>query len=203
MKYDVIIIGSGAGGSAAAYHLTQTGKKVLLLEKGCPLPRDGSTLDVNTVMRRGAYLSKEPWVDGAGKQVVPEEHFNLGGKTKWYGAALLRFAPHEFEADTAHQCRAWPIGYEELAPFYDEAEELLGVRPFAVEPNLQKLVSGLRGRDARWEKHILNVGLSPDILSFPEEASHFDGFASARGLKSDAETCLLDRVRGKPNLTIA
>ena len=203
MKYDVIIIGSGAGGSAAAYHLTQTGKRVLLLEKGLPLPRDGSTLDVDTVMRRGAYLSKEPWVDRAGNQVVPEEHFNLGGKTKWYGAALLRFAPHEFEADTAHQCRAWPIGYEELAPFYDEAEALLGVRPFAVEPNLQKLVSGLRGRDSGWEKHILNVGLSPDILSFPEEASHFDGFASARGLKSDAETCLLDRVRGKANLTIA
>ena len=203
MKYDVIIIGSGAGGSAAAYHLTQTGKQVLLLEKGLPLPRDGSTLDVDTVMRRGAYLSKEPWVDRVGKQVVPEEHFNLGGKTKWYGAALLRFARHEFEADPAHQCRSWPIGYDELAPFYDEAEELLGVRPFAVEPDLQKLVSGLRGIDASWEKHILNVGLSPDILSYPEEASRFDGFASVRGLKSDAEKCLLDRVRGKPNLTIA
>jgi len=121
MRYDAIIIGSGAGGSAAAYHLTQTGKKVLLLEKGLPLPRDGSTLDVDTVMRRGAYLSDEAWIDRHGQRTVPEEHFNLGGKTKWYGAALLRFAPHEFEADAAHQCRAWPIGYEDLAPFYDEA----------------------------------------------------------------------------------
>ena len=49
MKYDVIIIGSGAGGSAAAYHLTQTGRRVLLLEKGEALPRDGSTLDVDIV----------------------------------------------------------------------------------------------------------------------------------------------------------
>jgi choline dehydrogenase-like flavoprotein len=202
MRYDVIIVGSGAGGSAAAYHLTQTGRKVLLLEKGLPLPRDGSTLDVDTVMRRGAFLSKEQWTDRAGRPVVPEEHFNLGGKTKWYGAALLRFAPHEFEGDAAHQCRAWPIGYEELAPYYDEAEQLLGVRPFPVEPNFRQLVSGLRALDAGWQEHILNVGLSANILSFPEEASHFDGFASVRGLKSDAETCLLDRVRGKSNLTI-
>jgi len=202
MRYDVIIIGSGAGGSAAAYHLTQTGRKVLLLEKGLPLPRDGSTLDVDTVMRRGAYLSKEQWVDRNGRPIAPEEHFNLGGKTKWYGAALLRFAPHEFEADPAHQCRAWPIGYDELAPYYDEAEQLLGVRPFPVEPNFRQLVSRLRALDVGWEEHILNVGLSADILSFPEEASRFDGFASVRGLKSDAETCLLDRVRSKSNLTI-
>jgi choline dehydrogenase-like flavoprotein len=46
MTYDVIIIGSGAGGSAAAYQLTQSGKKVLVVEKGQPLPRDGSILDV-------------------------------------------------------------------------------------------------------------------------------------------------------------
>ena len=203
MRYDAIIIGSGAGGSAAAYHLTQTGKKVLLLEKGLPLPRDGSTLDVDTVMRRGAYLSDEAWIDRHGQRTVPEEHFNLGGKTKWYGAALLRFAPHEFEADAAHQCRAWPIGYEDLAPFYDEAEALLGVRTFAVEPNFKRIVAGLRKADAGWREQVLMVGLAADILSFPEEASRFDAFASVRGLKSDAETCLLDRVRGKSNLTIA
>jgi choline dehydrogenase-like flavoprotein len=203
MKYDAIVIGSGAGGSAAAYHLTQTGKKVLLLEKGLPLPRDGSTLDVDTVMRRGAYLSDEPWIDRHGQRTVPEEHFNLGGKTKWYGAALLRFAQHEFEADPAHQCRAWPIGYEELAPFYDEAEALLGVRTFMVEPNFRQIVAGLRAADAGWREQMLMVGLAPDILQFPEEASRFDGFASVRGLKSDAEKCLLDRVRGKSNLTIA
>ena len=104
MRYDVIIIGSGAGGSAAAYHLTQTGRRVLLLEKGEALPRDGSTLDVDTVMRRGAYLSTESWLDRAGKLIVPEEHFNLGGKTKWYGAALLRFGTREFKADPDHRC---------------------------------------------------------------------------------------------------
>jgi len=202
MDYDVIIIGSGAGGAAAAYHLAQTGKRVLVIEKGMPLPRDGSTLDVDTVMRRGAFLSAERWVDRHGEIIVPEEHFNLGGKTKWYGAALLRFAPHEFEADVAHGCLPWPIGYHDLAPFYDEAERLLGVRPFAPEPALARLVTGLHALDGRWTKQALMVGLNADILDYPEEAEHFDAFASVRGLKSDAETCLLDRVRDQRNLTI-
>jgi hypothetical protein len=202
MKYDVIIIGSGAGGAAAAYHLTQTGKQVLVVEKGMPLPHDGSTLDVGAVMRRGAFLSTERWVDRRGELIVPEEHFNVGGKTKWYGAALLRFAPHEFDADSERQFLSWPIRYDELAPFYDEAEQLLGVRTFAPEPALQRLVGALHGFDQRWSKQTLMVGLDRNILDYPEEAGHFDGFASVRGLKSDAETCLLDRVRDKRNLHI-
>src|SRR6185295_8941706 len=168
MRYDAIIIGSGAGGSAAAYHLTQTGKKVLLLEKGLLLPRDGSTLDVDTVMRRGAYLSDEAWIDRHGQRTVPEEHFNLGGKTKWYGAALLRFAPHEFDADPAHRCLAWPISYQELAPFYDEAERLLAVRTFSAEPAMKRMMSGLRSLDDRWSPQALAVGLHQDILDFPQ-----------------------------------
>ena len=202
MNYDVIIIGSGAGGCAAAYHLTQTGRRVLLLEKGMALPGDGSTLDPDLVLGRGAFLSDEPWIDRDGRVTVPEEHFNLGGKTKWYGAALLRFAPHEFREDPAHQCLAWPFGYEELAPFYDEAERLLGVRQFAVEANLQALVAGLRRQDPHWRRQPMSLGLAPDILSFPEEARRFDAFASVRGLKSDAESTLLSRVRHKPNLEI-
>ncbi len=202
MRYDAIIIGSGAGGSAVAYHLTQTGRRVLLLEKGMALPKDGSTLDVHKVLHQRAFLSDEPWIDGAGRMIVPEEHFNLGGKTKWYGAALLRFAPHEFEPDAAHQCLGWPFGYAELAPFYDEAEKLLGVHNFAVEPNTQQLVAGLRRQDPQWRKQQLALGLSPDILSYPDEARHFDAFASVRDLKSDAERSLLARVARKPNLEV-
>jgi choline dehydrogenase-like flavoprotein len=200
MKYDVIIVGSGAGGSAAAYHLTQTGKRVLLLERGDALPRDGSTLDPLQVIREGKFLARESWVDRAGHITVPEEHFNLGGKTKWYGAALLRFAPEEFDSDVVHQCRGWPLRYRDLEPFYDEAERLLGVRTFAAEPNWRQLADGLRRRDDRWREMALPLGLSADILQHPHEASHFDAYASVSGLKSDAEKCLLDRVRDHPNL---
>jgi choline dehydrogenase-like flavoprotein len=202
MRLDVIVIGSGAGGAAAAYHLTQTGKRVLLLEKGRALPADGSTLDADTVMRRGAFLSDETWVDRSGRVTIPEEHFNLGGKTKWYGAALLRFSPQEFEADPSRRLLPWPLRYDELLPFYDEAERLLGVRRFPVEAGMQRLVTRMQKLDARWRPAVLQLGLSPDILQHPDEARHFDAFASVRGLKSDAERCLLERVRGRPNLTV-
>jgi len=202
MAYDVIIIGSGAGGAAAAYHLTQCGKRVLLLEKGLPLPKDGSTLDVDKVVRRQLFIDDDPWLDKDGRTVVPQERSNLGGKTKWYGAALLRFAPEEFGADAAHQCLPWPFAFDELEPFYAEAERLLGVRHFPIEPDFQRIVTGLRSRDPRWRKQPLPVALAPDILDHPEEAKHFDAFASPRGLKADAENHLLDRVRGKPNLEI-
>ena len=135
-NYDTIIIGSGAGGCAAAYHLTQTGRSVLLLERGEPLPMDGSTLDVERVLRLEEFKCQDLWLDGAGKQVVPGEFANLGGKTKWYGAALLRFSPHEFGADAPHHCLAWPLSYSDLRAFYDEAEHLLGVRMFPPEPDL-------------------------------------------------------------------
>ncbi len=203
MDYDVIIVGSGAGGSAVAYHLTQTGRRVLLLEKGPVLPKDGSTLDVEQVLRQGAFLADEPWLDRHDRLTVPEEHFNLGGKTKWYGAALLRFAPHEFSADPVHQCLGWPITLGELAPFYDEAERLLGVRRFDVEPGFQQLVAGLRRQDPGWRKEQLALGLAADILAYPpEEDRHFDGTASVRGLKADTEQSLLLRVAGRLNLEV-
>jgi choline dehydrogenase-like flavoprotein len=192
--FDVIIIGSGAGGSAAAYRLAKAGKRILIVEKGEPLPVDGSTLDVERVFRRAAFKSKEPWRDGHGRTVTPEEYFNLGGKTKWYGAALLRFQPHEFEADPGHGCRAWPISYADLEPYYQEAEARLAIRHFPMEPDLRRIVDGLKTRDARWQDQPLPLGLAEDILDHPEEAKHFDGFASARGLKSDAQIRFLDAL---------
>jgi choline dehydrogenase-like flavoprotein len=134
--YDVIVVGSGAGGAAAAYRVAKAGARVLMLEKGHQLPRDGSTLDTKQVFKEGKYKNKEPWLDGHGGHLVPDEHYNVGGKTKWYGAALLRFSAHEFEADPDHQCLAWPFGLEELDPYYDEAERLLHVNRFANEPQL-------------------------------------------------------------------
>ena len=89
------------------------------------------------MFKEGKFKNKEPWLDGKGGHLVPDEHYNVGGKTKWYGAALLRFSAHEFEADPEHQCLAWPFGLEELAPWYDEAERLLHVNRFANEPELQ------------------------------------------------------------------
>ncbi len=200
--HDVIIVGSGAGGSAAAYRLIKAGKRVLVLEKGGVLPRDGSTLDVKTVFQSGRFKNQEPWVDGKSKEFVPGEFYNVGGKTKWYGAALLRFSPHEFEADAAYQCLAWPFGYEELSPYYDEAEALLHVNRFDNEPELQALIDRIVEHDPAWRPEPLPLGLKKEILNDDVEAKHFDGFASACGYKSDAERNLLDLIGDDPNFTL-
>jgi len=199
-RYDAIIIGSGAGGAAAAYQLARAGLQVALLEKGGALPRDGSTLNVQQVVHEGRFKSHEAWLDGMGNRFTPEEYFNVGGKTKWYGAALLRYGRNEFAADIAHQCRAWPLAYEDLAPYYDRAEKLLGVRTFECEPDLQRILDRLARRDASWRAEPLPLGLSPSIVNFPNEVRHFDGFASAENLKGDGETAFLKHVQALPNL---
>jgi choline dehydrogenase-like flavoprotein/catechol 2,3-dioxygenase-like lactoylglutathione lyase family enzyme len=201
-SHDAIIIGSGAGGAAAAYRLVRGGLRVLLLEKGTHLPTDGRTLDLRRVVHDGEFLSRETWTDGAGYSLTPEEHFNVGGKTKWYGAALARFAPEEFEADDAHRCRAWPISYPALERYYAEAEQILRIRAFGVERDLTRILSGLARPGGSWRHTPLPLGLDPAILNEPLEARHFDGFASAKGLKAEAESSFLAALRGEERLTL-
>lgn len=199
---DILIVGSGAGGCAAAHQLAGAGLRVALIEKGQPLPKDGSTLDFNRVVHLGQFKSQELWRDGRGVEFAPEEHFNLGGKTKWYGAALLRYGTGEFLPDPDYQCHGWPITHEVLRPYYEQAERLLAVRIFSGEPNLRRIAGRLEGRSPAWQHESLPLGLSPGILQNPLEARHFDGFASVADLKSDAETSFLAPVRGQSNLTI-
>lgn len=200
--YDVIIIGSGAGGAAAAFNLVGSGKRVLMLEKGEQLPRDGSTLDVKTVLKEGRFKNQKAWVDNQNRTFVPGEFYNVGGKTKWYGAALLRFGAHEFAADEAYQCLPWPFDYKELEPFYDQAEELLDVNYFENEPELQALIDKIVTAESGWRAEPLPLGLKKTILENENEAKHFDGFASACGYKSDAELNLIDKCRGHANFEL-
>jgi len=200
--YDAVIVGSGAGGSAAAYQLARAGLRVALIEKGMRLPKDGSTLDFNRVVHRGEFKSHEPWVDNRGRTFMPEEYFNLGGKTKWYGAALLRYDVQEFAAEPAYSCLEWPIGYDDMVPHYIEAERLLGIRSIEGEPDLMRIADRLVARSPSWSHQSMPMGLSGDILELPLEARHFDGFASVADLKADAETSFLRRVQDMPTLSI-
>ena len=199
---DAIVVGSGAGGAAAAYKLALGGLRVVVLEKGDHLPTDGSTLDIRRVVHQGEFLSREPWLDGHGRRIVPEEHFNVGGKTKWYGAALLRFAESEFAPDAAHGCRGWPLALGELAPYYEEAERLLGVRFIDNEPDLARILAHLQRQSSGWQAQSMPMGLAADIAAHGTEASHFDGFASAADLKGEAERSLLSQLRSRPNFTL-
>lgn len=201
-QFDAVVIGSGAGGAASAYRLVLGGLRVALLEKGAHLPRDGSTLDVRRVVREGAFLSRESWLDGAGRRLVPEEHFNVGGKTAWYGAALLRYAEHEFLPDASHGCPGWPLTLRDLTPYYVDAESLLGVRTFACEPDLARILERVAGSGSRWRATAMPMALAADVAQHRLEAMRFDGFASVRGLKGEAEHSILAKIRDHESFTL-
>jgi choline dehydrogenase-like flavoprotein len=127
--YHVIIIGTGAGGGTLAYRLAPSGKKILLLERGDFLPREKENWDPDAVFVANRYTTKDTWYDSGGHAFQPGTHYFVGGATKVYGAALYRLRREDF-GETKHHggvSPAWPIGYEELEPYYSEAERLYQV----------------------------------------------------------------------------
>src|SRR5438132_11844780 len=127
--YDVIIIGTGAGGGTLAYHLAPSGKRILLLERGGYLPREKDNWDSRAVFIESKYKAKENWQDKDDKTFHPGIHYYVGGNTKVYGAVLLRFRKEDFGELKHHGgvSPAWPITYDELEPYYTRAEYLYHV----------------------------------------------------------------------------
>ena len=134
--YDVIIIGSGAGGGTLARHLAPSGKKILVLERGDWLPREQPNWSAHDVFADNRYVSQDTWYDAEGKAFQPQVHYFVGGATKLYGAALYRLRKEDFGELRHHDgiSPAWPIAYEELEPYYTLAEQ-------------QYEVHGARGED--------------------------------------------------------
>ena len=95
-RYDVIIVGSGAGGGTLAHTLAPSGRKILLLERGDFLPRELTNWDSTAVFVDGRYISPDTWYDSDGKPFQPQVHYFVGGATKMYGAALYRLRPADF-----------------------------------------------------------------------------------------------------------
>src|SRR5918912_4204396 len=95
-SFDVIIIGTGAGGGTLARHLAPTGKRVLLLERGDYVPREKENWDARLVNVEGRYNTKETWRDSQGEELHPHTNYYVGGNTKFYGAALFRMRGRDF-----------------------------------------------------------------------------------------------------------
>ncbi len=127
--FDVIIIGTGAGGGTLAYHLAPSGKRILLLERGEYLPREKDNWDSRAVFLDAKYRAKETWYDKEGNAFHPGIQYYVGGNTKVYGAALLRFRKEDF-GEVRHFggiSPAWPLNYEDFEPYYTRAEHLYRV----------------------------------------------------------------------------
>jgi choline dehydrogenase-like flavoprotein len=88
--YDVIIIGTGAGGGTLAHRLAPSGKRILLIERGGYLPREPENWDSREIFRKDRYLSDELWYDQDGEAFKPHQQYFVGGNTKFYGAILFR-----------------------------------------------------------------------------------------------------------------
>jgi choline dehydrogenase-like flavoprotein len=200
-QFDAIIIGSGAGGSAAAYKLATAGLRVAVVEKGSELPRDSSTLDFDKVVHRGLFKSKEQWFDGRGRTFAPENTSTSAARPMVRRRAVA-LRPARVRCRCCASCLGWPIEYDELRPYYEEAESLLGIRTFDAEPDLSRILGRLRGNSSAWRSEALPLGPGERDSREPSGSESLRRFASVAGLKADGESAFLSKLRGNPNLKL-
>jgi choline dehydrogenase-like flavoprotein len=224
-RYDVIIIGTGAGGGTLAHRLAPTGKKILLLERGDYVPRERENWDSHANVVEGRYHIKEAWRDREGEEFHAGTHYNVGGNTKFYGAALIRMRQEDFGEVRHHGgvSPAWPIGYDEMERYYTQAEHLYQVHglrgsdpteppasapylhpPVSHEPRIQEIFDGLRRQGRR--PFPMPVGLMLDEQN-PRASKCIrcgtcDGFPCLVYAKADAQVICVDPALEHPNVTL-
>jgi len=223
--YDVIIIGTGAGGGTLAYALAPTGKSILILERGDYVRREKANWDSRAVNVEGKYQTKEEWRDKNGRPLHPHTNYYVGGNTKFYGAALFRLRREDF-GEIRHfggVSPAWPTTYEDLEPYYLKAERLYHVHgrrgedpteppasgpyphpPISHEPRIQQLSDD-------FERLGLKPFHTPLGLQIDEQNPHAskcircdtcDGYPCLVDAKSDAQTLCVDPALRFPNVTL-
>ncbi len=223
--FDVIVIGTGAGGGTMVHQLASTGLRVLVLERGGFLPRESQNWDTRAVFTESRYKAGETWLDRDGAPFHPGIHYFVGGNTKVYGAALLRFRAEDFGAVRHHGgiSPAWPIQYDDLEPWYAHAEQLYHVHgargadptepwasgpyahaPVTHEPRIQELADDLRRLGHR--PFPLPVGIMLDEkdpwASRCIRCQTCDGFPCLVEAKADADVVAIRPALRQPNITL-
>jgi choline dehydrogenase-like flavoprotein len=219
--FDIIVIGTGAGGGTIAHALSSTDAKILILERGDFVPREQENWDPEEVWKKLRYRAKERWLDERGKEWTPYTHYGVGGNTKFWGSVLYRLRREDFDAleHADGVSPAWPITYETLAPFYERAERVYHVRgqdgidptepprgPYPYPPvphsaGMADIVGKLRAQ-----------GLHPSPLPLgllrPGEedgcilCNTCNSFACRLHAKSEAEVCCVRPALQRPNVTL-
>lgn len=146
-KYDVCIVGSGAGGGMAAHQLTQAGADVLMLEAGGWFDSEDFSMFTwpHESPRRGAGTQRQPFgefdacfggwdIEGEPYTTTDGTDFDwfrgrmLGGRTNHWGRISLRFGPDDFRVRSVDgRGHDWPIDYQDLKPYYDRIDKLIGI----------------------------------------------------------------------------
>lgn len=223
--FDIIIIGTGSGGGTIAYKLAQSGKKILILERGGFVPKEKENWDAREVVAKGRYRPDEQWYDKDEKPFKPFIHYNVGGNSKFYGAAMFRFRESDFK-EVKHYggtSPAWPLGYDVFEPYYTQAEFLYHVHgKRGSDPTEPKARSEYRYSPLPYEPVMKDlamkmekIGLHPFPLpmgmKLPQDSSkhespvkleNFDGFPDPTDSKADAQTSALKNILNKENVTL-
>jgi choline dehydrogenase-like flavoprotein len=223
--YDVIIIGTGAGGGTLANILAPSGKKILVLERGTFLPKEKANWDSKEVVQKDRYRTSEVWYDKKGKAIHPLTHYFVGGNTKFYGSALYRFRERDFEK-VIHRdgiSPEWPLKYQDFAPYYTQAERLYEVHgqrgfdpteppssedypfpPISHEPYIQQINYALKDKGFHPSYQPLGIKLNEvnRFLSACIRCDTCDGFPCLIDAKADADVNGVRPAMVYPNLTL-
>ena len=224
MDADVIVIGTGAGGGTLARALAPSGLAVLMLERGDYLPREPANWDAETVFNTHRYHSAEQWLDRAGRPFTPVTGYHVGGNTKFFGAAILRRRVADFTArrHVDGETQAWPIGYDDLAPHYAQAESWYFAHGEAgcdpTEPPRGPYPHPRMAHEPRIEgvrRALEQQGLHPFALPLALQRNadaprhspcvrcgFCDGFPCPLHAKGDAEVCGVAPALAHPNVSL-
>ncbi|MGF1460706.1 MAG: GMC oxidoreductase [Leptolyngbyaceae cyanobacterium] len=224
--YDIIVIGTGAGGGTIAHRLAATGKQILILERGDFLPREKANWDAKAVYQDERYHTHEAWIDdSSGQSFRPQMSYWVGGNTKVYGAALLRLRERDFDA-VEHQdgiSPEWPLKYADFEPYYAAAEQLYDVHGTAGadptepsrsaafphpavshEPRMQAIADRLTQQGL----HPFNLPLGLKLNEVDKtlgaciRCDSCDGFPCLVQGKADAEVNGIQPIRQESNITL-
>jgi choline dehydrogenase-like flavoprotein len=223
--YEVIIIGSGAGGGTLAWRLARAGKRILILERGPFLPREKPNWNTEAVFLENRYHTAEVWTDKNGKDLHPGTGYWVGGNTKVYGAALFRLRTEDFGV-LEHKgglSPEWPVKYDLFEPYYTRAEQLYGVHgkqgidptepprsaeypypPIAHEPRMQEIHDDLQKAGLRPFPCPLGLALNERdrVDSKCIRCDTCDGYPCLVQAKADSEVKCIREIMHLPNVTL-
>ncbi|OMH29440.1 GMC oxidoreductase [Motiliproteus sp. MSK22-1] len=219
-EYDIVIVGSGIGGATLLNRLAETGARILLIERGQSLEDSCAARDSKAIFVDEKFRPDEQWLDGNGQCFNPGNYYYVGGNSKFYGAVMLRYREEDFGELAFEEgiSPAWPFNYQELAPFYHQAETLYQVRgkegqdccepsgakgyigePVADEPSIARV----RDKLAKAGAKPFSLPLALDIDRWMDRAkTPWDAFPDTGTGKMDAESAALNPVLDYPNVTL-
>jgi choline dehydrogenase-like flavoprotein len=217
VKYDAVIVGSGFGGAMAAHRLVAEGARVLMIERGDWVERGPNAwLPEATLELTPSYAKDIPYrCDHGAHGTTIGAYTCVGGPSVYYGCVSFRFREQDFAGDrdvVANSRAAWPFTYDELEPYYCEAEDLLGIagddagdptaprrsKPFPFAPGELAPVS------QRVVETAVDMGLSPFRLPLAINHAQLadrpgcvacrtcDTYACAIGAKNDVATMMIE-----------